>query len=103
MEWGSILCGYGEGSMEASPGEGDKSVLFSLPSAEAAVFYNKEVSVEGRDLQGGLACRAWEDKEGSQGICEAVRLQERSGFEKVSCGLAWAFSTAKRCFSLPVM
>ncbi|EKU22335.1 hypothetical protein NGA_0442400 [Nannochloropsis gaditana CCMP526] len=43
VEWGSILCGYGEGSMEPSPGEGDKSVLFSLPSAEAAVFYNKEL------------------------------------------------------------
>jgi len=46
VEWGSILCGYGEGSMQPLPGAGDKSVLFSLPTAESAVFYNKEVERE---------------------------------------------------------
>ncbi len=29
--------------MQSSPGKGDKSVFFSLPTAEAAVFFNKEV------------------------------------------------------------
>lgn len=43
VEWGSILCGYGEGAMQPSPGESDKAVLFSLPTEEAAVFFNREL------------------------------------------------------------
>lgn len=43
MEWGSILCGYGEGEMADSPGTSDKAVLFSLPTETAAVFFNREL------------------------------------------------------------
>jgi hypothetical protein len=57
VEWGSILCGYGEGSMQPLPGAGDKSVLFSLPTAEAAVFYNKEVGRKERWREGGYSIR----------------------------------------------
>jgi len=64
VEWGSILCGYGEGSMQPLPGAGDKSVLFSLPTAEAAVFYNKEVRREGWREGGREGRRAW-TREGS--------------------------------------
>jgi hypothetical protein len=43
VEWGSILCGYGEGAMEPSPGTSDKAVHFALPNEEAAVFFNREL------------------------------------------------------------
>lgn len=43
VEWGSILCGYGEGAMMPSPSTSDKAVLFSLPHEDSAVFFNREL------------------------------------------------------------
>lgn len=66
VEWGSILCGYGEGAMRPSPGTSDKAVLFSLPTAEAAVFFNRELvplfevlaeMPDGTGLLGACVCR----------------------------------------------
>ncbi|TFJ79865.1 hypothetical protein NSK_008799 [Nannochloropsis salina CCMP1776] len=79
VEWGSILCGYGEGSMEASPGEGDKSVLFSLPSAEAAVFYNKElvpIFEVLADLPDGTGLQGHSVTVGARGGIELVPLTD---------------------------
>lgn len=34
---------YGEGEVRQAPGSGDKSVLFAMPNAEMAVFFNREL------------------------------------------------------------
>jgi hypothetical protein len=82
VEWGSILCGYGEGEMKPHPGEGDKSVLFSLPSTEAAVFFNRELLPLFEvlaELPDGAGLQGHEVRTGNKGEIEVEPIADFTG------------------------